>query len=60
MERGIMDTPTIIGLITVAFITTGGIAGVVKGVKVKSMPLVWSAVALIVFCLLSLMPLLLG
>lgn len=55
-----MDTATIIGLITVAFITCGGIAGVVKGIKVKSMPLVWSAVALIVFSLLSLIPLLLG
>lgn len=55
-----MDTPTIIGLVTVAFITCGGIAGVVKGVKVKSLPLVWSAVALIVFALLSLIPLFLG
>ena len=55
-----MDTPTIIGIVTVAFITAGGIAGVVKGLKVKSMPLVWSAVALIVFSLLSLIPLLLG
>lgn len=55
-----MDTPTIIGLVTVAFITCGGIAGVVKGLKVKSMALVWSAVALTVFCLLSIIPLLLG
>lgn len=55
-----MDTPTIIGLITVAFVTFGGIAGVVKGIKVKSMALVWSAVALIVFALLSLIPLFLG
>ena len=55
-----MDTPTIIGLITVAFVTCGGIMGVVKGIKAKSMGLVWSAVALIVFALLSLIPLFLG
>ena len=55
-----MDTPTTIGLITVAFVTCGGISGVVKGIKVKSLPLVWSAVALIVFALLSLIPLFLG
>lgn len=55
-----MDTPTIIGLVTVAFVTFGGIMGVVKGVKLKSLPLVWSAVALIVFALISLIALFLG
>jgi len=55
-----MDTPTIVGLVTVAFVTCGGIAGVVKGMRTKSPALVYMAAALIVFALLSLIPLFLG
>jgi choline-glycine betaine transporter len=55
-----MEVSLIIGLITVAFVTCGGIAGVVKGMRTKSPALVYAAGALIVFALLSLIPLFLG
>lgn len=52
-----MEVSLIVGLVTVAFVTCGGIAGVVKGMKDKTPGLVYASAALIVFALLSLIPL---